>query len=239
VDADEMEIPHNLGDWEGLEAAAGYVASVSADLFDFVGLDWSRTALLLNHVYVIGREKKRPQQVEVFAAPGGLKVFRNPDAYPRAWLVGRLRAVPDRPAASALLGSPDFDQHREAFFYSRLPPWEPCDPAGSVRIEAQEIHRVLATVQTSCQAMVIFGDPAFPGWKARVDGEPAEIHAAYGALRGVVVAPGNHRVELVYRPGSVYLGAALSLIGVVGCLLLAASAWLHGDRQPLLAYPKM
>jgi len=224
VDVDDVEIPYNLGDWAGLEAAAGYLASVNADLLDFIGLNWTRTALMLNHVYVVGREKKRPEQVEVFAEPGGLKVFRNPDAYPRVWLTGEVRAVTDRDAAAALMQSADFDPRRETFLFGGAPEWAPCDPVGSAEVTAQETHRTAARVKTNCRAMVVFGDPMFPGWRARVDGAPAEMYAAYGALRGVVVPPGDHRVEVEYRPRSVYAGAALTLIGFAGCLALALMA---------------
>jgi len=34
----------------------------------------------------------------------------------------------------------------------------------------------------------------------------------------VVVPAGIHTVELVYRPLAVYLGAALSIVGLLGCL---------------------
>jgi len=41
-------------------------------------------------------------------------------------------------------------------------------------------------------------------------------------VRAVHVDAGRHRIEFRYRPGSVYWGAALSLLGLL--LALAASA---------------
>ncbi len=225
--ADDAEIPYNVGDWEGLDDTAGYLASVSADLYDFVGLDWTRTVLMLNQVYVASRQKTRPEQVEVFSEPGGLKVFRNPDAFPRAWLVRRVRAVPDHVAAVQLFGSSDFDPKRETFLVgpqSKAPFWEPCEGEAAARYVANEIHRVDVTIRTACPGMLVVSDPLFPGWQASVDGNPAALYAAYGALRGVVVPAGEHVVEMHYRPRSVYLGGALSAIGLAGCLLLAAIA---------------
>jgi uncharacterized membrane protein YfhO len=69
--------------------------------------------------------------------------------------------------------------------------------------------------------MVILTDAWYPGWRARVDGRPARIHEAYAAVRGVVVEGGAHRVEFVYRPGSVMAGGALTALG---CLLAAVCA---------------
>jgi uncharacterized membrane protein YfhO len=55
-------------------------------------------------------------------------------------------------------------------------------------------------------------DTWFPGWRATVDGKSARIERAYGFVRAVLVEPGNHVIEMRYRPLSVYLGAALSLL---------------------------
>jgi hypothetical protein len=77
----------NLGDWEGVESSDGYLASVSGDLYDFIGRDWFRHKLMLNTVYTVAKEQQRPEQVEVFSDRKGWKVFRNPDASPRAWIV--------------------------------------------------------------------------------------------------------------------------------------------------------
>ena len=63
--------------------------------------------------------------------------------------------------------------------------------------------------------MVVMSDTWYPGWTAMVDGKPAELLEVYGALRGVVVDKGSHRVSMVFRPWSVYLGAALTLLGLV------------------------
>ena len=74
----------NLGAWEGLEASDGYLASVSRNVYDFMGQDWTRGRLLTNTVYTVSKERVRDAQVEVYSDPSGWKVFRNPDAYPRA-----------------------------------------------------------------------------------------------------------------------------------------------------------
>ena len=73
--------------------------------------------------------------------------------------------------------------------------------------------------------MVIDADTYFPGWVATVDGQPAPVYEAYGFLRGVVVEAGAHRIEMRYRPKSVYWGAALTALGLFGASLLAAVKW--------------
>ena len=75
------------------------------------------------------------------------------------------------------------------------------------------------------RGMVIDADTYFPGWVATVDGQPAALYEAYGFLRGVVVEAGGHRIEMRYRPKSVYWGAALTALGLLGAGLLAAVKW--------------
>ncbi len=220
IHADDRYVPYNFGDREGFEDTGGYLASVSADLFDLVALDWNRSALWLNQVYVISKEPTRPAQEEVFAASGGLRVYRNPDAFPRAWLAGRVRSVRDRAEAAAILQSGSLDPRREAFVYGRTPLPGACEPQGGVEWLARDIHRVAARVRTSCPSLAVFGDPAYAGWRARVDGRAAPVFAAYGALRAVVLEPGAHTVEFVFRPVSVYAGAGLAALG-----LIAAAVW--------------
>ncbi len=69
-----------------------------------------------------------------------------------------------------------------------------------------------------CRGLVVLSDTYFPGWTATVDGKPVGILEVYGALRGVVVEKGEHRIEMVYRPWSALVGGGLSLLGI-GLLL--------------------
>ena len=86
--------------------------------------------------------------------------------------------------------------------------------------EELSLHRVQARVKTPCAAYVIFGDAYFPGWQSRLDGESTTLFRAHRALRAVFVPGGEHEVEFVYRPMSVYLGGALTGLGLLGCLAL-------------------
>jgi uncharacterized membrane protein YfhO len=52
---------------------------------------------------------------------------------------------------------------------------------------------------------------AYPGWQATVDGSPAQIERANHAFTGVVVSPGKHRVQFLYRPAAFRVGLYLSL----------------------------
>jgi hypothetical protein len=233
-EAPQADFPANLGDWEGLESTRGYLASVSADLYDFTGWDWNRSALLLNTVYMVARQPSRPQQTEVYAEASGWKVFRNEDALPRAWIVHSIRTVSDRQEAAALLRSTDFDPRREAVLLPtpETPHVETCPGDSSVTITEKGLHRLSARVTLPCAGLVVFAEPGFPGWQARVDGRAARLYAPFGALQAVAAPGGAHRVELVYRPYSVFIGAALSVLGVLGCCILVWFAKGRSNTAP-------
>jgi hypothetical protein len=92
---------------------------------------------------------------------------------------------------------------------------------GSVRIDAESAGPALLVVQ----------DAYWPGWRASIDGEPAEILAADFLVRAVRWPPGRHRLEMTYDPPELRSGLALSAVGAVAVLLLAA-AGARGGRAP-------
>ncbi len=97
------------------------------------------------------------------------------------------------------------------------------DGGGLAEITEYGANRVLATVDSSAGGRVVLTDLAYPGWEVRVDGRLAESVRVEGMYRGVDVPGGLHRIEWVYRPMSVFLGAVISglslLILVIGCLV--------------------
>lgn len=64
---------------------------------------------------------------------------------------------------------------------------------------------------------VFLGDVFYPGWRARVDGRPAEIIRANYVFRAVAVPAGRHLIEMTYAPMSFHLGMILSGAGLLIC----------------------
>ena len=67
-------------------------------------------------------------------------------------------------------------------------------------------------------------DTAYPGWRATVDGQVAEIERANYAFRAVALKGGTHEVVLYYRPrsliaGTIVSGAALMAVALALVLL--------------------
>jgi uncharacterized protein (DUF2249 family) len=75
-------------------------------------------------------------------------------------------------------------------------------------------------------ALVVVAEAAFPGWRAKVDGRPADVLTADGALLGVAVPAGAHDITLTYqRPAASWVGRAITFATLGACAVVFGSAW--------------
>lgn len=215
VEYDRDAIPFHFGAWWGLESFGNYTASVPANLWRMPVFD-PEGRRLLGVRYWVGREPLAEGQREIFAGKSGLKVYENPDTLPRVWAVHRLIRDPH----PARLFNRTFDPRREAFLAAEPPALETCG-GDTVDLVRHRPNAVEIAVEMRCRGLVVLSDNYFPGWKATVDGQPAEIHEVYGCLRGVVAGSGRHTIRMTYRPASLVAGVALSALGALLALALA------------------
>ncbi|MBI3282257.1 MAG: hypothetical protein HYZ57_20755 [Acidobacteria bacterium] len=220
-EVDEREIPFNLGDWFGLEQWNGFLASLTENV-ERLERHTDRTGSLFAVNYAIASKPYRPGQVIEFENPNGLKVLRNPAALPRVRTVHELVKLKQPGEVARFIEDVDNDLSRTAVVFDNLPDLERCQ-SDWVRLVSQETSRVTIVASMACRGMVILADTYFPGWQARIDGEPARLYAPFGVLRGVVVERGDHLIDMEYRPRSVLAGGIASGIGLV--LALIGAAW--------------
>jgi hypothetical protein len=163
-------------------------------------------------------------------------VYENPDALPRLFFPRAVEVVAGHEAALEVARSRQDYGSRVAISGPVMQESGPrSNPeARVVTLRFPAAGRVDAEVWTRGEAVLVSSQPAIPGWRARVDGEEAELLRAYGAFCALRVPAGRHRVELVYDPASWDVGRALAAIG--GLLLLVAAGWpfrlSRPDRRP-------
>ena len=87
------------------------------------------------------------------------------------------------------------------------------------RILAQRVtaQRVQIEVSASQPSMVVAAMSFYHNWRATIDGQPTRLWRANYAFQALEVPAGRHQVELVYVDWSFRLGAAISILTVVGC----------------------
>ncbi|MBK5291698.1 MAG: hypothetical protein JJE04_08505 [Acidobacteriia bacterium] len=205
---------HNAGDWYGVDLFHGYLASLTSNLHKMRTAE-VRVRELYGVRYHIGKEPVPGWDRQVASFNGDWKIFENPNAFPRAWVVHQASQAKTEVDVRKALDGKDFNLRKEAFFQTGpLPQLDSCTAASEAWVLNRVSNHVAMYAELGCKGMLVLNDNYYPGWVASVDGQPAPILEAYSALRGVVVPAGRHLVEMRYRPYSVYLGALMTLVGL-------------------------
>jgi hypothetical protein len=143
------------------------------------------------------------------------RVYENPDAAPRAFVVGSQTVTGDQLGA---VTAPGFDPLKTAVVSERLG----ISGTGTARLTTDEPERVVVRATASDRALLVLADTWFPGWRARIDGRDAPIVRTDQLLRGVAIPAGTHTVEFTYVPWSWRIGWIVSLLTAAA---LASAAW--------------
>ncbi|MDO9019758.1 MAG: YfhO family protein [Deltaproteobacteria bacterium] len=163
----------------------------------------------------------------VFRGADGADVWRNPDAFPRAFMVFRARRVHGESEAARAVADPAWDPARVAIVEGPTPGVPPPDLAAPPPAPVQRARRTSATtfevsLQLDAPGVLVVTEPWYPGWRARVDGHPAELLRVDLALRGVALGAGAHTVRMEFDPAPLRAGMKISGAAIVLAALLAA-----------------
>lgn len=225
VAVDKSEIAFNFGDWYGIDETEGY-AGVTKNIIRVAFTPNAR--LLLGENFIIGRKPSRERQTPVYERPDGLKIFRDPDAFPRVWPVHQAQSAADVPT---IFAAPLEALRQTAFFAGPAPKVERCNDPDEVVLLARESNRVVVEANMRCRGVVVVGETFSPGWVARIDDIPARIYEAYGVVRAVEVAAGRHRIVFDYRPRAFSVGVIAGVLGLIVLLVIATSAYARGSAR--------
>jgi hypothetical protein len=163
---------------------------------------------------------------------GDVKVYEHVATLPRAFVVHQATVLADDEAALAALGNPAFDPAQTAILAEgqELTGDITGSPAEIVAYEP-ELVRVRASLDTP--GYLVLTDTDYPGWQAKVDGQPAPIVRADLYFRAVALAAGEHEITFHYRPTRTYLGLLLSLLAWLAWAVTGAALLLRiGRRNP-------
>lgn len=121
--------------------------------------------------------------------------------YPRLWNLADILKETDF-AARAWIEAPGPQYVRE-------------NGPGTLRIEHARLGFDI-TADMAAEGWVVTSIPAWPGWRATIDGKPATTRIANHAFVSVLVPRGRHDVRLHYRPASFVWGSAVTLLTMIG-----------------------
>jgi hypothetical protein len=109
-------------------------------------------------------------------------------------------------------------------YSSLLPNTLSADTTAGIALTSYAPNRLEYVANTSSSQLAIFSDIYYPkGWKATINGNPAEhFHVNY-VLRGMIVPEGKSDIVFYFEPDSYFMGNKVSFVSSI-LLLLAVAA---------------
>lgn len=156
------------------------------------------------------------------------RVLENRAIFPPAFVVPEAVYEPTPEAALERLTHGAIQPRRQVVLEGpgggRQPPSGPTadrlgEPYGRVEVIDWQHERRLLRVSSDGGYLVVT-EAAYPGWRALVDGEAAEVMRGNYLFQVVPLGPGERTVELVYQPESFWGGLAISRLGLGLALLM-------------------
>ena len=151
-----------------------------------------------------------------------IKLYRNHNYLPRAWLVNDFRVLDSNSILPTMI-TQEFHPDREALL-EEDPKWGKESFPSALPNKLEFIHesnnRLQLFIQANENSLLVLSDTYFPGWKAFLDGRKTKIYRANYTFRAIPLNAGTHRVEFVYDPLSFKLGAGVTFLGIIGCLIV-------------------
>lgn len=211
-------VPKAWASWNGFSTVIGDTPSVTTNVLNRPFGEW-QFAYLAGVRYRIGTKPEFAGEKDVFTSASGLKVFENPQVFPRAWVVHGARRVASDAAVNDAILNHLSDLRAEALTTGPAPVLADCDAAGEQVSLVASPNEAKLQASLNCDALVVVSDTFYPGWEAEIDGRAAPITEVDGCFRGVAVRKGVHQIVMRFRPTSAGAGGLLTLAGALGAAL--------------------
>lgn len=144
-----------------------------------------------------------------------IRLYEVPDPLPRAFVADGWETA-EGPGA-ALHRALQADVPIRRVVLEDTPAQASAARSGRIVAATWEAERVRLIARTDEPAIVVLLDRWYPGWTARVNGQPVDVLRANGAFRAVEVPAGYSDIEFIYRPTSLVIGIGLTAIGLIAC----------------------
>ncbi len=164
---------------------------------------------MLNTRYIIVATNERP--------------YINPDACGHAWFADEVKYV--KGADAELLGLKGLDTRHVAVADSRFEGvlgQAQADSTATAELTEHDSDRMVYKVNSKKGGVVVFSEIFYPGWTVSIDGKEAGLGRVNYVLRALRVEPGEHTVEMLFRPQSVRTTEAVAFtsLGLLALLLV-------------------
>jgi hypothetical protein len=165
-----------------------------------------------------------------FDADPSVNVYRNETPLPRAFVVHQAIVAADHEDAWTRIQQPGFDPATTVVLEGGQPLAVQPGGQADVQVLHYDANGLELAVDSPAEGYLFLSDPFYPGWRAKVDGEPVPILRANYAFRAVAVPAGAHRVTMTFRSSSWSTGLAVTALTIVILLILVVVALVRKGR---------
>lgn len=145
----------------------------------------------------------------------------NAGALGNAWFVNEVVPAASPDEEIAFLGSVDL--RHQAVIGRDMPTVKaaPADSTDTIVLTSYAPNELRYHYQAAGDRLAVFSEIYYPdGWKAQVDGAPAEVLRADWTLRAMALPAGGHDIVMRFEPDSYRIGAGISRASSITLILL-------------------
>ena len=161
--------------------------------------------------------------------------LRNNLALGNAWFVDKVTVVENADAELSAVKTimPATEAVVDKRFATQIPAAVlPGSPDDAITLASYEPNHLTYKSFTSSERVAVLSEIYYPeGWKATVDGKPAEHFRTDYVLRGMVIPAGEHTISFVFDPQSYKTGNRVSLAGSAILFVLLGLAAFSAVRK--------
>ena len=135
--------------------------------------------------------------------PYFLYEYQKPLSY--AFAPEEIDIIPEKNKRLEKLGGWDFNPYRQVILSQPLPgdlknhiSSKPAHLQYQIKQDDSDQQRFIISLDKN--SLVVFSEVMFPGWKAFVDGQPADLMTSDHLLRTLFIPTGQHVVEFCFKP---------------------------------------
>ncbi len=189
-----------------------------------VPLNWN-VIKMLNVKYFIHNDKLDLNNLEYafYDIKKNLTIYKNSDYLPRAWFVENIEILQDKNIVWKRLNDPEFDPARTAILENELNLNVFSSGEKSVEFLEYSDDKIILKTETDTTSFLVISEIYYPenkDWQVFIDGVETEIYTTNYILRGIIIPPGNHILEMIYRPKLLNLFRFFSLWGLIISIIL-------------------
>lgn len=156
---------------------------------------------------------------------GDVKIYEYAQRLPRAFVLAQTQAVPDMATALAQMQATTFDPAQAVLLETPVLAEFQAEAVQPVSFELYTPERI--QLKATGPGYLVLTDAHYPGWVAKVDGEPTPIYAANVAFRAIALPPGVHTVTFDFAPWTVVVGLGVSVLAWGA----AVGTWLWEEKK--------